>query len=192
MCWCTWRFLIGCFIIYLMKVLTLTFRSTFSLNDIALDMKIISEMTVRNTKKEIHFLEKRKKEHLLLSAVLLFCISYKLGSLTDICYRCSQIEKHVVVSTFSTATGGRGCGGEIICNKKVQQSFLNQSLDSSSPLPPPPPIKHSWTRPWLLQTATVTAVLFQSATEFTKICDDRYYKVRWLLHIATVHIGYLI
>ena len=112
----------------------------------------------------------------MLSAVLLFCISNKLGSLTDICYRCSQIEKHVVVSTFSTATGGRGCGG-VICHKKVQQSFLNQSLDSSpAPLPPTPlpPIKHSWTRPWLLQTA----VSFQSATEFAKICDDRYYKVR--------------
>ena len=80
----------------------------------------------------------------MLSAVLLFCISNKLGSLTDICYRCSQIEKHVVVSTFSTATGGRGCGG-VICHKKVQQSFLNQSLD-----PPLPPIKNSWIRPCYL------------------------------------------
>ena len=172
MCWCTWRFLIGCFIIYLMKVLTLILRSRFSLNSIALELKIILKITVKNTKKEILFFWKAKKEHLLLSAVLLFCISYKLGSLTDIFYRRSQIEKHVFVSTFSTATGGRECGGEEICHKKVQQSFLNQSLDS-----PPPP---------------VTAVLFQSATEFTKICDDRYYKVRWLLHIATVHIGYLI
>ena len=72
----------------------------------------------------------------MLSPVLLFCISYKLGSLTDIFYRRSQIEKHVVVSTFSTATGGRECGEEEICHKKVQQSFLNQSLDST---PPPPP-----------------------------------------------------
>ena len=32
----------------------------------------------------------------------------------------------------------------------------------------------------------------QSATEFTTIYDDRYYKVRWFLQIATVHIGYLI
>ena len=174
-----------------MKDLTLISRSRFSLNGIVLDMKIILKITVKNTKKEIHFFEKRKKEHLLLSAVLLFCISYKLGSLTDICYRCSQIEKHVVVSTFSTATGGRGCGGEVICHKEVQQSFLNLSVDSFPPLPPPSPIKHSWTRPWLLQTAIVKA-LFQSATEFTKIFDDRYYKVRWLLHIATVHIGYLI
>ena len=63
----------------------------------------------------------------MLSAVLLFCISNKLGSLTDICYRCSQIEKHVVVSTFSTATGGRGFGG-VICHKKVQQSFLTGLL----------------------------------------------------------------
>ena len=29
----------------------------------------------------------------------------------------------------ATATGRRGCGGEVICLKKVQQSFLNQSLD---------------------------------------------------------------
>ena len=29
----------------------------------------------------------------------------------------------------ATATGGRGGGGEVICLKKVQQSFLNQSLD---------------------------------------------------------------
>ena len=44
----------------------------------------------------------------------------------------SQIEKHVVVSAFSV-TSGRGCGGKVICHKKVQQSFLNQNLD----LPPP-------------------------------------------------------
>ena len=29
----------------------------------------------------------------------------------------------------ATPTGRRGCGGEVICLKKVQQSFLNQSLD---------------------------------------------------------------
>ena len=51
----------------------------------------------------------------------------------------SQIEKHVVVSAFSV-TSGRGCGGIVICHKKVQQSFLNQNLEllSPSPLPPPP------------------------------------------------------
>jgi len=59
--------------IYLMKVLTLISRSRFGLNGIALDLKIISKITVRNTKKEIHFIEKRKK-YLLLSADLLFCI----------------------------------------------------------------------------------------------------------------------
>ena len=31
--------------------------------------------------------------------------------------------------------GCGGCGGEVICHKKAQQSFLNQSL----PPPPPPP-----------------------------------------------------
>ena len=30
-------------------------------------------------------------------------------------------------------TGGKGCGGEVICHKKVQQSFLNQSLDLPRP-----------------------------------------------------------
>ena len=40
----------------------------------------------------------------------------------------SQIEKHVVVSAFSV-TSGRGCGGKVICYKKVQHSFLNQNLD---------------------------------------------------------------
>ena len=59
--------------IYLMKVLTLISRSRFGLNGIALDLKIISKTTVRNIKKEIYFIEKRKK-YLLLSAVLLFCI----------------------------------------------------------------------------------------------------------------------
>ena len=34
---------------------------------------------------------------------------------------------------------GGGVGGEVICHKKVQQSFLNQSLD-------PRPIKNSWIR----------------------------------------------
>ena len=43
---------------------------------------------------------------------------------------------------YNVQPGGRGCGGcvgEVICHKKVQQSFLNQSLD--------PPIKNSWIRP---------------------------------------------
>ena len=67
-----------------------------------------------------------RKEKKVLAAFRCSSIlhSDKLGSLTDICYRCSQIEKHVVVSTFSTATGGRGCGEEVICHRKVQQSFL--------------------------------------------------------------------
>ena len=46
----------------------------------------------------------------------------------------SRIEKHVVVSAYSV-TSGRGCGGKVICHKKVQQSFLNQNLD----LPSHPP-----------------------------------------------------
>ena len=33
----------------------------------------------------------------------------------------SQIEKHVVVSAFSV-TSGRGCGGKVICHKKVLSS----------------------------------------------------------------------
>lgn len=57
--------LIGYFIISLMKVLTVTSRSRFGLNGIALDLKIISKITVRNTRKEIHFIEKRKKYLLL-------------------------------------------------------------------------------------------------------------------------------
>ena len=46
----------------------------------------------------------------MISAVLLFCISNKLGSLTDICYRCSQIEKHVVslLSQQRQVEGGVG------------------------------------------------------------------------------------
>ena len=34
-------------------------------------------------------------------------------------------------------TGEKGCWGEVICHKKVQQSFLNQGLDL--PHPPHPP-----------------------------------------------------
>ena len=39
----------------------------------------------------------------------------------------------------ASVTGRRGCRGEVICLKKVQQSFLNQSLD--------PLIKNSWIPP---------------------------------------------
>lgn len=44
-----------------MKVLTLISRSRFGLNGIALDLKIISKITIGNARKEIHFIEKRKK-----------------------------------------------------------------------------------------------------------------------------------
>ena len=47
------------------------------------------------------------------------------------------VTKHKRRMFQGCATGGRGCegcGGEVICLKRVQQSFLNQSLD-----PPPPP-----------------------------------------------------
>ena len=49
----------------------------------------------------------------------------------------------------ATGTGGMGCaecGGEAVWHKKVQQPFLNQSLDPH----PPPPIKNSWIRPWII------------------------------------------
>ena len=55
--------------------------------------------------------------------------------------RRSQIKKQVVVSAFSE-TGvreGGGCGGEVICHKNVQQSFLNQSLDPPQKNPNPNP-----------------------------------------------------
>ena len=79
----------------------------------------------------------------MLSAVLLFCISNKLGSLTDICYRCSQIEKHVVVSTFSTATGGRGCGGVICHTKKFNSTFWTKVWTPLPPHFPPRPFPQS-------------------------------------------------
>ena len=40
------------------------------------------------------------------------------------------------VITIKTATGERGSGGEVISQRKVQQSFLKASLTR---LPPPPP-----------------------------------------------------
>ena len=52
-----------------MKVLTVISRSRFGLNGIALDLKIISKITVRNTRKEIHFI---KKEEKVLAAFPLF------------------------------------------------------------------------------------------------------------------------
>ena len=52
----------------------------------------------------------------------------------------SQIEKHVVVSA-SSVTSGRGCGGKVICHKKVQQSFLNQNLDPQWKIPGSSPAK---------------------------------------------------
>ena len=69
-----WRFLISYVIISFMKVLTLISRSRFGLNGIALDLIIISKITVRNTRKEIHFIEKRKKYLLLFrcSSILHF------------------------------------------------------------------------------------------------------------------------
>ena len=54
--------------------------------------------------------------------------SYELLAKQSFLRQRSQIEKHVVVSS----------GKSVICHKKVQQSFLNQSLD--------PPLKYSWIR----------------------------------------------
>ena len=53
----------------------------------------------------------------------------------------SQIEEHVVISAFSV-TSGRGCGGKVICHKKVQQSSSESKFG-----PPPTPMKNSWIPP---------------------------------------------
>ena len=65
-------------------------------------------------------------------------------------------------------TGEKGCWGEVICHKKVQQSFLNQGLDL--PHPPNPPIKNSWIRLCCLHISDFLSPL---STSFWEVNRDQ-------------------
>ena len=65
----------------------------------------------------------------------------------------------------ATATGGRGCGGGAICHNKVQQSFLNQSLDPPNQKFLDPPLSRS---PLIIELHSTCSQVYHSDYSITE------------------------